>query len=63
MALAYSIDEVMKELGISKTKLYEEIGAGKLTAKKLGRRTIITHESLSAYIASLPAFIPTGAQQ
>ena len=40
--------------GFGHTRAYELIAAGKLVALKAGSRTLITHESLAAYIASLP---------
>jgi hypothetical protein len=43
------------------THLYELIGAGKIEARKSGRKTIILDESLRGYLASLPrADIRTG---
>jgi excisionase family DNA binding protein len=49
-----SIPEAAAEVG-SRTRVYELIGAGKLAAVKIGNRTRVTSESLSAFIASLPA--------
>jgi predicted DNA-binding transcriptional regulator AlpA len=41
--------------GLSRSGIYREAAAGKLTLVKLGSRTLVTVESLDAYIASLPA--------
>jgi excisionase family DNA binding protein len=48
--LAYSVSEVCRETTFGKTKIYELIAAGKLDARKIGRRTIITGESLERLI-------------
>ena len=53
--LAYSISGFAQSVGIGRTKLYEEIAAGRLRARKAGKRTIISVEDARAYIASLPA--------
>jgi hypothetical protein len=59
--LAYRVDEAERTLGLGRTKLYHLIAAGLLDARKAGSRTIITGESLRAYLASLPkADIRTG---
>ena len=55
--LGLSIDEACQASGIGRTKLYEALGAGKLIAKKAGRRTIIRPEDLKAYVESLPAAV------
>lgn len=52
---AHTIADATKIYGIRRTKLYELIGAKKLDARKAGNRTLITAESLRAYVASLPA--------
>ncbi len=59
--LTYRVDEARRTLGLGTTKVYELIGAGMLDARKAGNRTLITGESLRAYVASLPkANIRTG---
>jgi hypothetical protein len=59
--LAYRIDDARRTLGLGTTRVYELIGAGVLDARKSGGRTLITGESLRAYLASLPkADIRTG---
>ena len=59
--LAYRIEDARRCLGLGTTKLYELIGTGALDARKAGGRTLITAESLRAYLASLPrADIRTG---
>jgi excisionase family DNA binding protein len=52
--LAYSINEACAAIGIGRTKFYEEIQAGRLKARKVGRRTIVLPPDLEAYAESLP---------
>jgi excisionase family DNA binding protein len=59
-----SVTEAMTDLGIGRTKLYEEIGEGRLRAYKIGRKTIIYERHLRAYKQSLPIWQPaTGGGQ
>ncbi|MGB4777437.1 hypothetical protein [Microbacterium sp.] len=41
--------------GIGRSKLFEEIAAGRLRAVKIGRRTFIAHAELERYVAGLYA--------
>ena len=54
--MAYSIREAAEASDGSRTKIYEAINAGKLKAKKCGKRTIILAADLDQYLESLPAF-------
>jgi hypothetical protein len=40
--------------GIGRTKLFELIRDGRVDARKLGRKTLITDASLRGFLASLP---------
>ena len=53
--LAHSIADVAKITGVGRSFLYEEISAGRLVAKKAGRRTLIFDADLNAWLANLPA--------
>jgi hypothetical protein len=52
--IAYSIDDVVKLVGIGRSLLFEELAAGRIVAKKIGRRTVILETDLSAWLTSLP---------
>jgi excisionase family DNA binding protein len=52
--LAYPINDLAEALGIGRSKIYEEIRDGRLQAKKLGSRTLITAQAASDYLAHLP---------
>lgn len=49
----YSVNDVLKMLGICRSTLYKEINSGRLQIKKIRSRTIILKESLDKYIESL----------
>jgi excisionase family DNA binding protein len=53
--LAFPMSEVQGRLGISRSKAYAEIAAGRLRAVKCGSRTLITYESARSWLNSLPA--------
>jgi excisionase family DNA binding protein len=53
--LACSIENAAKISGIGKTKLYELIGDNKIVARKFGRRTLVSYESLQSWMNSLPS--------
>jgi hypothetical protein len=42
--------------GISIPTVFRELAAGRLKAKKIGRRTVITEQDEKAWIDALPAF-------
>ena len=52
--LAYTLQDAERIIGIGRTKLYELISANVLDARKAGSRTLVTGESLRAYVAALP---------
>jgi hypothetical protein len=52
--LAYTTHEAAKISGICRSLLYREIAAGRLIARKHGRRTIILGADLWAWLESLP---------
>jgi excisionase family DNA binding protein len=49
--LAYSRREACETLSIGFTKLHEIINSGALKTIKVGRKTLITGESLRAFVA------------
>lgn len=54
--LGYTINEAVDRAPVSRSELYLAMRRGELRAKKRGRRTIILHGDLSAYLASLPDY-------
>jgi excisionase family DNA binding protein len=56
--IAVTILEAVKVSGMSRTSIYEALKRGNLTAKKCGRRTLISFAELQAYLANLPEYRP-----
>jgi hypothetical protein len=52
--LGYSVPALAEAADVSRSKLYEEMAAGRLKAKKFGARTIITAEEAKRWLDSLP---------
>ncbi len=52
--LALSPSDVCRCYGIGKTQLYAEIKAGRIKARKLGRRTLIAASDVQAWFNALP---------
>ena len=50
----YSIDDVIKLVGLGRTFIYEQIKEGRLTVRKAGRRTLVFDEDLEAWLRALP---------
>ncbi len=48
--IAVSINDAARALGLGRTSIYSLINDGKLEARKLGRRTLVTTESIRALI-------------
>ena len=54
--LALTISKTVAISGLSRTGVYEALKRGDLTARKAGRRTLISYADLQAYLASLPTY-------
>lgn len=52
----YSPKETETLLGISHATCYRLINAGKLDARKIASKTVITRESIERFLADLPRF-------
>ena len=48
--------EAAKMAGVGRSTIYEELASGRLSARKLGRRTIIPEHALREWMDSLPAY-------
>ena len=51
-----TMPEASQFSGMSRSALYVALKRGDLTARKAGRRTLISFADLQAYLASLPAY-------
>ncbi|HVA86573.1 MAG TPA: helix-turn-helix domain-containing protein [Candidatus Saccharimonadales bacterium] len=56
-----SIDEAASALGIGRSRLYDEIGAGRLRSIRVGRRRLVAAGSIADFIAATPAIETPGA--
>lgn len=53
--MAYTLPELVYESGVGRSKIYQEIAAGRLKVRKLGKRTIALHDDAMSWLQSLPA--------
>lgn len=51
---AFSVHEFSKLYGIGRTKTYEELKAGRLRARKIGKRTVIAGDDAEDWLRRLP---------
>lgn len=57
MVKAYgTLLEAVEYSGMSRTAIYDALKRGDLTARKAGRRTLISFTDLEAYLTSLPNY-------
>jgi hypothetical protein len=52
--LSCTIPEACAATGLGRTKLYEEIGKGRLKIRKVGARTLVLVDSLVALVNDAP---------
>lgn len=51
----FTIIEAGELMRISRASVYRELSSGRLKAVKVGKRTLITEEAITAWNAALPA--------
>lgn len=51
---AFSIKQFCEWSGIGRSKVYDLLATKKLSAKKIGRRTVITREAAENWLKTLP---------
>jgi excisionase family DNA binding protein len=49
--MAYSIEEVRRALGVSRSTLFDLLAMGRIRSVKAGRRTLIPAAALEAFLA------------
>lgn len=54
-AAAMSVDGATRYLSIGRTKIYAEIAAGRLSARKIGNKTLIRKVDADAWLDALPS--------
>lgn len=58
-ARAFGIQAFCRQYGVGRTKVYQEIKAGKLKAKKAGKRTLIQEDEAERWANELPELRPS----
>ena len=53
---AFTLNEFLAWARIGRTKAYQEIEAGRLKVRKLGRKTLIRRVDADAWLENLPEF-------
>lgn len=54
--IAVTVPDAVKLSDLSRTSIYEALKRGDLSARKAGRRTLISFADLEAYLARLPEY-------
>lgn len=57
----FTIDAFAAHVGVSRAQVYNLLNDGRLTARKLGHRTVIVAEEAQRFIDSLPPYEPAHA--
>ena len=52
--LAYDTDQLREKAGVGKTTIFAEMRAGRLKARRLGRKLIFLHDDAMAWLNGLP---------
>ena len=55
IATIHNLPSFYEAAGIGRSKALDEINAGRLVAKKCGKKILIDREAVDAWFASLPA--------
>lgn len=58
----YTIDQTAAQIGCSRAQVYNFLRDGRLSAVKLGAKTLVTASELTRFIASLPSYQAPGAR-
>lgn len=53
--MAYSVSDVLKMVGIGRTKFYALVKSGEIKTRKVGNRTIVLAADLETWLATLPS--------
>jgi predicted DNA-binding transcriptional regulator AlpA len=51
---ALSVCDALKATSLGRTKLYREIKLGKISARKIGRKTVFLADEIERYLNALP---------
>jgi excisionase family DNA binding protein len=54
--ISVTVNDAVKASGLSRSTLYKALQSGDLTARKVGKRTLILFASLERFIADQPTY-------
>lgn len=60
---AYSVPDVLKMIGISRTTFYQLAKSGQITIRKVGTRSFVLAKDLDAWLDSLPVLHDFGEDE
>ncbi len=52
--VAYSVPDVLKMIGISRTTFYQLVRSGQIKVRKVGTRSVVLSKDLESWLDSLP---------
>lgn len=52
--IAYAIEDAPAAVGVSRTRIFDAVRDGEMTARKAGKATIIENNELKRWVKSLP---------
>lgn len=55
---AFDVHDAARIMGICRASVFDEIRAGRLEARKFGRKTLITRTAIEAWLDALPVRKP-----
>lgn len=61
--VAYSVSEVLKAVGISRTTFYALAKSGQIKVRKVGTRSFVLAKDLDAWLGSLPVLHDFGGEE
>ena len=56
VSVGFTVVQAAQVAGVGRSTLYQALAAGKLRARKLGRRTLILEHELRAWLEELPPY-------
>lgn len=53
---AFTVEEFLAWAAIARSKFYQEVNAGRIRMRKIGRKSVITFPDAMEWLSSLPEF-------
>lgn len=58
IAVAVTVEQALQLMGISRSQFYRELAAGRINARKVGKRTIVPMDEIRRWVENLPTYTP-----